>query len=71
MAAVVSAGRVILDVQPLPDEVGRDRFEPASGFSRRSRMTTSSWQSIPSTRKTASACSSQVVQVWIASGAAT
>src|SRR6185503_9248427 len=36
---------------------------PAKGLSRRSRMTTSSWQSMPSTRKTASACSSQTAHV--------
>ena len=36
---------------------------PVSGLSRRSRMTTSSWQSMPSTRKTASACSSHVAHV--------
>ena len=58
-------GRVVLDVQPLADDIGRDRLEPTSGFSRRSRMTTSSLQSIPSTRKTASACSSQTVQVTV------
>src|SRR5687768_16483972 len=42
---------------------------PARGLSRRSRMTTSSWQSMPSTRKTASACSSQTAHVtldWVA-----
>src|SRR6185436_1404141 len=36
---------------------------PVRGLSRRSRMTTSSWQSMPSTRKTASACSSHVAHV--------
>src|SRR5687767_436555 len=35
---------------------------PASGFSLRSRMTTSSLQSIPSTRNTASPWTSQVAQ---------
>src|SRR4030095_2513838 len=39
---------------------------PARGFNRRSRMTTSSWQSMPSTRKTASAWSSQTAQATLA-----
>src|SRR5688572_6887729 len=42
---------------------------PARGLSRRSRMTTSSWQSMPSTRKTASACSSHVAHATLDSGA--
>src|SRR5262245_56474042 len=38
---------------------------PASGLSRRSRIVTSSPQSMPSTRKTASAWSSQTVQAGV------
>ena len=54
---------VVLDAQPLADDVGVERLEAGSGFSRRSRIATSSWQSIPSILKTDSACSSQTVHV--------
>jgi hypothetical protein len=64
-ARVVDTAAAIADAESLaasyltcrrcPIKSADKASSPTSGFSRRSRMTTSSLQSIPSTRKTASA----------------
>src|SRR5688572_1827980 len=62
MAAVVTLAASYFTCSRWPMMSAAIASMPASGFSRRSRMTASSWQHIPSTRKTASAWSSQVAQ---------
>src|SRR5687768_7655022 len=61
-AAVVSFAASYFTCKRWPIRSAAIASTPGIGFSRRSRMTTSSLQSIPSTRKTASAWSSQTAQ---------
>ena len=63
MAPVDSFAASYLTCRRWPSDVGVERFEAGQAPSRRSRMATSSWQSIPSTLKTDSAWTSQTVQV--------
>ena len=66
-AAAIADGRqlrrVVLDVQPLAHDVGRELLEARQVLEAPLESATSSRQSIPSTLKVDSACSSQTVQV--------